>query len=122
MDDATGRSRGTAFVCFWNKADADKAVHQSELLSRETGLEGPQKNPFAMPSILTPDPSSSLAQSLVLHNRTLDVARAVTRDQAVKLKDEGERMREKADKRNLYLLREGGSFFFPDLVLRLTHV
>jgi nucleolar protein 4 len=38
----------------------------------------------------------------------LDVAVAVTRDEAVRLKDEGERAREKADKRNLWLLREGG--------------
>lgn len=66
------------------------------------------KNPFTLPSILTPDPSSSLAQSLVLHGRTLDVTRAVTRDEAIQLKEEGERKREKADKRNMYLLREGG--------------
>ena len=65
-----------------------------------------------MPSILTPDPSASFARSLVLHGRTLDVVRAVTRDEANKLKEEGERAREKADKRNMYLLREGGSFTF----------
>jgi nucleolar protein 4 len=64
-----------------------------------------------MPSILTPDPSSTLAQNLVLHGRTLDVVRAVTRDEAGKLKEAGEKMREKADKRNMYLLREGGILF-----------
>lgn len=69
-----------------------------------------KKNPFVLPSILTPDPSSSLAKSLVLHGRTLDVVRAVTRDVASRLKEEGERQREKADKRNIYLLREGGWF------------
>jgi nucleolar protein 4 len=63
-----------------------------------------------MPSLLTPDPSSSMAQSLVLHGRTLDLARAVTRDEAGKLKEAGERAREKADKRNLYLLREGSMY------------
>jgi len=61
-----------------------------------------------MPSLLTPDPSAASAQSLVLHGRTLDVVRAVTREEAVRLKEEGERAREKADKRNMYLLREGG--------------
>jgi len=71
-------------------------------------LQPAKKNPFVLPSILTPDPSSSLAQSLVLHGRTLDVVRAVTRDQASKLKEEGERARQKADKRNMYLLKEGG--------------
>ncbi|OCB88356.1 RNA-binding domain-containing protein [Sanghuangporus baumii] len=115
VDAETGRSRGTGFACFWNKEDADKAIQQSELLSREAGISTPavapnKKNPFSLPSLLTPDPSSSLAQPLVLHGRTLDVARAVTRDEAVRLKDEGERQREKADKRNLYLLREGVIF------------
>ncbi|KAJ7093119.1 hypothetical protein C8R44DRAFT_815616 [Mycena epipterygia] len=108
MDLSTGRSRGTGFACFWNKEDADKVVEQSELLRMETtGSEAPKKNPFILPSILTPDPSSTLARSLVLHGRTLDVVRAVTRDVAGKLKEDGERKREKADKRNMYLLREG---------------
>jgi nucleolar protein 4 len=49
-----------------------------------------------------------MAQGLVLHGRTLDVVRAVNRNEATKLKEEGERKREKADKRNMYLLREGG--------------
>ena len=60
-----------------------------------------------MPSLLTPDPSASISQNLVLHGRTLDVTRAVTRDEAGKLKEAAERQREKADKRNMYLLREG---------------
>ncbi|KAG5339777.1 hypothetical protein C0989_003577 [Termitomyces sp. Mn162] len=109
MDHETGRSRGTGFACFWNKEDADKAIVQSDLLRAETtGVAKPaKKNPFTMPSILTPDPSSSLAQSLVLHGRTLDVIRAVTRDEAGKLKEDGEKSRQKADKRNMYLLREG---------------
>jgi nucleolar protein 4 len=66
------------------------------------------KNPFSAPSLLVPDPSSSLARNLVLHGRTLDVVRAVTRETADKLRDAGVKMREKADKRNLYLMREGG--------------
>ena len=36
MDAATGRSRGTGFVCFWNKEDADKAIEQSNILRAET--------------------------------------------------------------------------------------
>ena len=62
-----------------------------------------------MASILTPDPSAPSAQSLVLHGRTLDVVRAVTREEAGKLKEAHEKAREKADKRNMYLLREGGA-------------
>ncbi|KAG1813670.1 uncharacterized protein BJ212DRAFT_1482567 [Suillus subaureus] len=113
VEPGTERSRGTGFVCFWNKEVADKVIEQSEILRAETmGSQQPTKNPFTLPSILTPDPSSGVAKSLVLHGRTLDVVRAVTRDQAGKLKDEGERRREKADKRNLYLLREGGKVDF----------
>ncbi|EGN94574.1 hypothetical protein SERLA73DRAFT_96776 [Serpula lacrymans var. lacrymans S7.3] len=109
VDPETGRSRGTGFACFWNKVDADKVVEQSDILRAETTGSQPQlkKNPFTLPSILTPDPSSITARSLVLHGRTLDVVRAVTRDEAGKLKEDGEKRREKADKRNLYLLREG---------------
>ncbi|KAI0090642.1 hypothetical protein BDY19DRAFT_904925 [Irpex rosettiformis] len=110
LDHETGRSRGTGFACFWNKEDADKAIEQSEILRRETvgnEVAQPKKNPFKLPSLLTPDPSASVAKNLVLHGRTLDVIRAVTRDEAGKLKEAGERQREKADKRNLYLLREG---------------
>ncbi|KAI0795052.1 hypothetical protein C8Q75DRAFT_873532 [Abortiporus biennis] len=110
LEHDTGRSRGTGFVCYWQKEDADKAIAQSDILRQETtgtGVSLPKKNPFKLPSLLTPDPSASLAQNLVLHGRTLDVIRAVTRDEAGKLKEAGERAREKADKRNLYLLREG---------------
>ncbi|KAI0031894.1 hypothetical protein K488DRAFT_38076, partial [Vararia minispora EC-137] len=105
----SGRLRGTGFACFWNTDDADKAVEQSAILRAETTgqTEAPKRNPFAMPSILTPDPSAPSAHTLVLHGRTLDVVRAVTRDEATRLKEEGEKAREKADKRNMYLLREG---------------
>lgn len=109
VDSSTRRSRGTGFVCFWSKGDADEVIAQSELLKTETsGSSSVQpRNPFTLPSILTPDPSSELARSLVLHGRTLDVVRAVTRDIAGKLKEEGEKQRQKADKRNMYLLNEG---------------
>jgi hypothetical protein len=71
----------------------------------------PPKNPFSLPSLLTPDPSAGVAKNLVLHGRTLDVVRAVTRELAIKLKEDGEKSRERVDKRNLYLLREGGTSF-----------
>ncbi|KAF8515688.1 hypothetical protein BU17DRAFT_76796 [Hysterangium stoloniferum] len=114
LDAESGRSRGTGFACFWNKEDADKAIQQAELLQAETGgIKVPvaaKKNPFKLTSILTPDPSSSLAQSLVLQGRTLDVTRAVTREEAGRLRELGEQQRQKQDKRNLYLMREGVIF------------
>ncbi|KZV91655.1 hypothetical protein EXIGLDRAFT_675838 [Exidia glandulosa HHB12029] len=127
MDRESGRSRGTGFACFWNREDADAVIEHAQLLRDEigdtsTGSALNRKNPFSMPSILTPDPSSSLARTLVLHGRTLDVTRAVTRDQAGKLKEEGERRREKADKRNLYLMREGVIFPNSPAAASLTPV
>jgi nucleolar protein 4 len=68
------------------------------------------KNPFALPSVLTADPSSSLASRLVLHGRTLEVSRAVTREEAGQMKEDGERARHASDKRNTYLMREGGEW------------
>ena len=120
IDPSSGRSRGTGFACFWNVEDADRVVSLCEEVRAETGgtsttataTTTQKKNAFVLPSILTPDASSSLARSLVLYGRTLDVVRAVTRDVAGRLKEEGERMREKADKRNMYLLREGGESLF----------
>lgn len=114
IDKATGRSRGTGFVCYWNSEHADEAIAESERVAQETGANamplGDKKNPFALPSVLTADPSSSLASKLVLHGRTLAVSRAVTREQASNLKDDAERAREKGDKRNTYLMREGVVF------------
>ena len=72
---------------------------------------GGGSNPFALPSILTADPSSSLASQLVLHGRTLEVSRAVTREEAGRMKEDGERARNAGDKRNTYLMREGGRHY-----------
>jgi nucleolar protein 4 len=114
MDRATGRSRGTGFACFWKKEDADGALQEAERVyqitgANQTGLNSnPASNPFALPSILTVDPSSQAAAKLVIHGRTLDVVRALTREDASMKKEDAEKARQKSDKRNTYLMREGG--------------
>ncbi|KAL7423249.1 RNA recognition motif-containing protein [Cryptotrichosporon argae] len=122
IDKATGRSRGTGFACFWNTADADAAIAESERIQAETGTgtganatapgggAAAPKNPFALPSVLQADPSAAVASKLVLHGRTLAVSRAVTREQAGHLAEDAQREREKGDKRNTYLMREGVIF------------
>ncbi|KAJ9095327.1 hypothetical protein QFC21_005693 [Naganishia friedmannii] len=116
MDHATGRSRGTGFACFWKKEDADSALAEAARVhqitgANQTGLNSaPSVNPFALPSILTIDPSSQAAAKLVLHGRTLDVVRALTREDASIKKEDAEKFRQKSDKRNTYLMREGVIF------------
>lgn len=117
MDRETGRSRGTGFACFWKTEDADKVLEEANRVNEITGsnaidLNAP-KNPFAMPSVLTIDPSSGAASRLVLHGRTLDVVRALRREDAALKKEDGERARLKGDKRNTYLMREGGESPLP---------
>ncbi|OXG10851.1 nucleolar protein 4 [Cryptococcus neoformans Tu259-1] len=116
IDKATGRSRGTGFVCFWKNEHADEVIEEAQRVAMETGANSiplggaVPKNPFALPSLLTADPSSSLASRLVLHGRTLDITRAVTRETASQMKEDTERLRNAADKRNTYLMREGVIF------------
>ena len=106
MDFETGRSRGTGFVCFWKLSDADACVDEAQRMRDDLDPElASKKNPF---SLLTVDPSSSRVARLVLQGRALDVTRAVSREQAEKLREAGQRLREKEDSRNLYLMREGG--------------
>jgi nucleolar protein 4 len=111
MDRETGRSRGTGFACFWKREDADKCLDEANRVKEITGantIDLTPKNPFAMPSVLQIDPSAGTASKLVLHGRTLEVVRALTREDAALKKEDGERSRLKADKRNTYLMREGG--------------
>ncbi|KAJ9107140.1 hypothetical protein QFC19_002800 [Naganishia cerealis] len=108
--------RDLGFACFWKKEDADSALAEAARVyqitgANQTGLNSaPSVNPFALPSILTIDPSSQAAAKLVLHGRTLDVVRALTREDASVKKEDAEKARQKADKRNTYLMREGVIF------------
>ena len=125
------RSKGTGFVSFWNLADADKCIEEAERMREDMD---PEVRPFSPPNLtffrktklmirfriialreeepLHPPHCRPLllsrAARLVLQGRTLDVTRAVSRVQAEKLRETGERAREKQDTRNLYLMREGG--------------
>jgi len=56
------------------------------------------------------DPSSSTASRLTLHGRVLAAVPAVSKNDADKLREERDKKgAAKMDRRNLYLMREGGA-------------
>ncbi|SPC65615.1 related to Nucleolar protein NOP4 [Ustilago sp. UG-2017b] len=129
MDKTINRSKGTGFVCFWQADSAEAALAQAKIIERESGVFGSssastsvanQKNPFAMPSVLTADPAAPLTASLNLHGRVLNVIPAVARGEASRLETSGRKEREKGDKRNTWLLREGVPFPNSDFAAKLA--
>lgn len=67
--------------------------------------------------MLTADPSSALASSLSLRGRVVAVSRAVSKNEADKLREDRDKT-SKTDRRNLYLMREGGAYFrMPSLIV-----
>lgn len=110
VDPETKRSRGTGFVCFWQRETADAVLHDAEIVQNETAATKPKTNPFSTPSVLTADPSAPLVARFTLHGRVLHVVRAVPREMATHLETTARKSREKNDKRHTYLLREGVPF------------
>ncbi|GAA6062588.1 hypothetical protein JCM10212_004183 [Sporobolomyces blumeae] len=114
-DPTTKRSRGTAFVCMWNDADAAQVLRESETLN--AGLAGETSTKKS--SLLMADPSSSGASKLTLHGRVLAAVRAVSKDDADKLREDRDKKgNAKTDRRNLYLMREG--VIFPSWAIAKT--
>lgn len=128
IDKLTNRSKGTGFVCFWQVESAEAALQQAHIIEKESGVGGSSssssvanlKNPFAMSSVLTADPAAPLTASLNLHGRVLNVIPAVARGEATKLETSGRKEREKGDKRNTWLLREGVPFPSSEFAARLA--
>lgn len=125
MDTSTNRSRGTGFVCFWNRDSADTVLREAAIVERETAATGHdssllKSNPFSMTSVITADPSAPLVSKFSLHGRVLNVVRAVSRDTATHLEESSRRARQKGDKRNTWLLREGVPFPTSSLVTNLS--
>ncbi|ORY03776.1 hypothetical protein K493DRAFT_345951 [Basidiobolus meristosporus CBS 931.73] len=100
MDHETGRSRGTGFVCFWNKEDAQKCVEENYKLHQTVSIVNKR-------SVLTPDAPSNLAAKFTVDDRILSIVMAVDKQEAGKLADINTRKRQKEDKRNMYLMKEG---------------
>ncbi|KAJ1914620.1 RNA recognition motif-containing protein [Mycoemilia scoparia] len=117
VDPETGRSRGTGFVSFWDRADADACLAASKKaqelaeVAGSAGTDSKIANTGISKSVLVSEAPTTLdaTSQLMVDGRLLLVSRAVGRKEAVKLAESGAVKRQK-DKRNLYLLREGTVF------------
>ncbi|KAJ2685352.1 RNA recognition motif-containing protein [Coemansia spiralis] len=117
-DPQTGKSRGTAFVCFWKPADAAKCLEdaqKAQALSEKLGSVPSSMLPDQRnKSVLLQEASNSLDSSsqFTLDGRVLSIAKAVDRNTAHDLATEGLQKRKSKDNRSVYLLKEG--IVFPD--------
>ncbi|KAJ2380846.1 RNA recognition motif-containing protein, partial [Coemansia sp. RSA 2603] len=115
-DQQTGKSRGTAFVCFWSAADAAKCLSAAEKAQEMSGKLGNVPTDKALDqrtkSVLLQETSGAHSSSsqFVLDGRMLSVAKAVDRSTAHTLATEGTESRRAKDKRCAYLLKEGVVF------------
>ncbi|KAH9823670.1 nucleolar protein fibrillarin NOP77 (RRM superfamily) [Teratosphaeria destructans] len=109
MDHATERSKGTGFVCFYNKEDADAVLRNAPRRPAPQAEKGADGQPApASTSILQNEDADPTGQ-YTLDGRVLQVSRAVDKSEASRLNEEGAASRRKRneDKRRLYLLSEG---------------
>nr|POE54944.1 putative rna-binding protein c4f6.14 [Quercus suber] len=107
MDYETGRSKGTGFICFYNQDDANACIRgapRKPVLSQAEKAKESQVHNSLLQNDAT-DPSGQYT----LDGRVLQVSRAVNKQEASRLSEDGVAHRSKRDKdkRRLYLLSEG---------------
>ncbi|PVH76853.1 RNA-binding domain-containing protein [Cadophora sp. DSE1049] len=104
MDRQTDRPKGTGFVCFFNVQDADSCFRGAP----KHQLTGANAITKVSHSVLQND-SADTSGMYTIDGRTLQVSKAVEKETAVKLTDDGTNYRTERDKdkRKLYLLSEG---------------
>jgi nucleolar protein 4 len=110
MDPGTERSKGTGFVCFYQKTDANACLRGAPKRTLPAQAEKTKdgKAPPAPTSILQNEEADPSGQ-YTLDGRVLQVTRALDKSEANRLNEEGAALRRKRneDKRRLYLLSEG---------------
>lgn len=110
MDYGTERSKGTGFVCFYNKEDADACVRNAPARQMPTAQDkGKDGKPAPAPHSILQNDSTDPTGQYTLDGRVLQVTKAVEKSEANRLTEEGTTHRNKRDndKRRLYLLSEG---------------
>lgn len=109
VDHNTERSKGTGFVCFYNSEDAHLCLRHSPI-QNPTGPDkkGGSTALLTKHSVLE-DASADASGRYTMEGRVLQISRAVSRDEATRLTEEGTSHRDQRDKdkRRLYLLSEG---------------
>ncbi len=103
-DHVTEQSKGTAFVCFYKEDDATSCIKEAPQ-TQTSSFSNPSQT-FSVLQDHAVDPSGRYT----FEGRVLIISKAVDKDEATKLRQDGiERRsaREQNDKRRLYLLREG---------------
>ncbi|OHF00105.1 RNA recognition domain-containing protein [Colletotrichum orchidophilum] len=98
MDRATDRPAGTGFVCFVNEEDSKACIK---------GAPRTQANTLPTKHSVLQDESADHDGRYTLEGRLLQVAQAVSKDDAERLAADGSAKRREKDKRRLFLLNEG---------------
>lgn len=107
MDHATGRSRGTGFVCFYDPKDAYGCLREIPMRTGANAQE-PTNKLSNGPSVLQNTETDPTGR-YTLDGRVLQITQAVEKSQANKFTEAGNAHRDRRDKdkRRLYLLSEG---------------
>ncbi len=112
LDHVTERPKGTGFVCYYNREDADNCLREAPRMQftpgqRSTTTQGGTKS-ASRHSILE-DTGLDYSGRYTVEGRVLQLARAVDRPEATRLTSASSIIRHARDKdrRRLYLLSEG---------------
>lgn len=109
VDPDTDRSKGTGFVCFYRKQDADACLKSAPKRALASEAESKDRTTKASTNSILQNHDADPSGQFTLDGRVLQISRAVDRSEADRLTQEGAAHRRKRneDKRRLYLLSEG---------------
>lgn len=112
VDPLTERSRGTAFVCFYNTEDAKNCLRSAPRVQVQPSQvmdAGPVTSATTSKRSLLENSSIDLSGHYTLNDLVLQISQAVDRGEAKRLTLAGSSLRQSTDKdkRRLYLLSEG---------------
>jgi nucleolar protein 4 len=108
-DPTTGRSKGTGFVCFAQGKDVDACIRGAPRMQIQTPAKNVKGSGEIVPHSVLQDDSVDASGKYTMDGRVLICSKAVDKNEAKRLRDEGVETRSvrDKDKRRLYLLSEG---------------